>query len=654
MMEPLSYGVNPNDEMIYPFLYRGLIRYTPETNIAREDLAQCDISKIEKISCTLKKDMRWSDNTIIKNEDILATFRGFSEFGTNPDMKEVLRDTRIEVKNGSIIFNNPDKDINVIKLLTYPIYRSDMVEQMKTNRFTTWSHITSGQYTFLEESDDTTYMNQRITLIRNDKTSITPAWFDKISFKFFENASSIKNAEDTLWIIIPPTRTEQLWLSDRFRAYNYTTYEYFSVFFQTDRLQKTLRNALHWQIGTSFSGSIEDGHKSISNIFPGYEAILPTNSAGNFSDIMKKSGYMKRDDWISQIENISTTVTGSIIYDRPRYFTNKANSNVLFLDAKDGELLLNGKFDPNVSAVIINGYQLKEFKAGNKQFAYRVSIADGTMKEGKNTFLLEGKVGDTTKVLSEILTVYYTQDAQKMAEYKKSVDNEYIARNNTPALIAEREREKQKKIEAAKSLDPLYYYDKDGKVFKIVIAYITGPQSTEKYAQEIEKTLKKLSLQAELVAIDPKWLQEMIKTGKKDYDIIIAGLSTGDTLTGIGQLFDPANAGKWINLANIEIQKLPELFIALQSATTPENMDPIMKEIIWIMKEESFFFPIATPLHSLYIDRNLKWIRDISSMPWMKSIYDVVEFASIKDTYVFDMQWKSIGNFFSWVGKLLF
>ena len=91
-----------------------------------------------------------------------------------------------------------------------------------------------------------------------------------------------------------------------------------------------------------------------------------------------------------------------------------------------------------------------------------------------------------------------------MAEYKKTVDDEYIARNNTPALIAEREREKEKKKEAALALDPLYYYDKDGKAFKLTIAYITGLQSTEFYALEVEKILKNLSLQAELLPLDPK------------------------------------------------------------------------------------------------------------------------------------------------------
>lgn len=336
MMKPLSYGKNPADEIIYPFLYRGLIRYNPEDNTAREDLAQCDITNIEKITCTLKKEIYWSDKNAIKGDDVLATFKAFASLGEDPTMSEVLRDTRIESKDGVITFLNPDKDTKILKLLTYPILRSDMIEQVRTGRFATGSHITSGQYTFGEQVVDTTYIHDRITLVQNPNSTTQKAWFDKIHFKFFDNVTALKNAEDTIGIIIPPVKNETMSLSERFRPYNYSTYEYFSVFFQTDRLSKSLRNTLHWQIGTSLSGVVDPSHRVVNNIFPGRGQILPRESIGNFPDIMKKNGYMKRDDWVASIEGTPTTITGSIVYDKPRFFTNKQNSNVLFIDDATG------------------------------------------------------------------------------------------------------------------------------------------------------------------------------------------------------------------------------------------------------------------------------------------------------------------------------
>jgi hypothetical protein len=374
---------------------------------------------------------------------------------------------------------------------------------------------------FSEQTRDAEYGNDRITLVRNPNTSGNKAWLDKIHFKFFPSASAIENAEDTLGIIIPPAKNEQLTLSERLRPYAYSTYEYFSVFFQTDRVSKSLRNTLHWQIGTSLSGVIDPSHRAVSNIFVGKASILPRGNIGNFADTMKKNGYMKRDDWVRSIDEISTTLTGNIVYDKPRFFTNKEDSNVLFVNSASGGILLSGVFGASISSVIINGYQLKEFPIGNKKFSYRVSVEDGTLTEGKNTYLLEGKIGTTTST-GEVLTIYYSSDKDKLAVYRKEINDEYTARNNTPAIIAERERAKEEKKKTALALDPLYYYDKDGKPFALKVAYITGPQSTESYALAIEKTLKNLSIMTDLTPLDPKGLQEMIKSGKKNYDILIA------------------------------------------------------------------------------------------------------------------------------------
>jgi hypothetical protein len=47
---------------------------------------------------------------------------------------------------------------------------------------------------------------------------------------------------------------------------------------------------------------------------------------------MKKYGYMKKDDWIRTLESTSTTITGAISYDKSQFFSNKQNSNVLFVN----------------------------------------------------------------------------------------------------------------------------------------------------------------------------------------------------------------------------------------------------------------------------------------------------------------------------------
>jgi hypothetical protein len=72
------------------------------------------------------------------------------------------------------------------------------------------------------------------------------------------------------------------------------------------------------------------------------------------------------------------------------------------------------------------------------------------------------------------------------------------------------------------------------------------------------------------------------------------------------------------------------------------------------MENESFFLPISSPVHVFYTDRNLKGVRTIPVIAGPTAIYDIIEFASIRDAYVFDTASKSFTGFFSWIGSLLF
>jgi hypothetical protein len=222
-------------------------------------------------------------------------------------------------------------------LLTYPILRSDMVEQIRTGRFSSGNYITSGLFKFGGVTSNTEYGFEGITLERNDSYSDKIAWLDKVNFRFFQDQASLERGADTLSVIIPNKMNTSLQISERFKDYTYTSYEYFGLFFHTDRLNRNFRNLLHWQLGTSFSGSISPDHKKVESIFGTGPTILPTNIQGNFSDVLRKNGYLKREEIIENTQKQPTIIndTGSIIYDKIRFFATKDQSSILFVtDAK--------------------------------------------------------------------------------------------------------------------------------------------------------------------------------------------------------------------------------------------------------------------------------------------------------------------------------
>jgi len=111
-----------------------------------------------------------------------------------------------------------------------------------------------------------------------------------------------------------------------------------------------------------------------------------------------------------------------------------------------------------------------------------------------------------------------------MNEFKKKIQDEFDATQNTPALIAARERAKEEKLKQVRELRDEFYYNEKNEVFTIKIGYTVGPQSTEEYAKSIDEALRLLGVKTELVPYSPKEVQVMIESGEKKYDILVIGV----------------------------------------------------------------------------------------------------------------------------------
>jgi ABC-type transport system substrate-binding protein len=230
----------------------------------------------------------------------------------------------------------------------------------------------------------------------------------------------------------------------------------------------------------------------------------------------------------------------------------------------------------------------------------------------------------------------------------------YLERLNTPALIAERQSKKEERKKIFAELDDRYYYDAKWEAFSLKVWYVTWVQGTDFYALKVEKILKDLGIFTELVAYKASDIADIIKTGKKDYDILILWIETPGNIGHIGQLFLSSEADVGVNFSNIESPRLDEMFIGLRSATERDKVNGITQEITSFMREESFFLPLSSPLKTIYVDRNLKWVKPIEVVPDISYFYNAFNYISIKDTYIIEAAGKSISGYVSWIFHLVF
>jgi len=127
-------------------------------------------------------------------------------------MKNFLAGISIKAEKNTIILQSKTKNPLLLDFLTYPILRTDVLEQVKTRRFATGGYVSSGPFALSEVTQDKEYGFDRITLVKNEKYLDGNIWLDKVHFKFFKNLTSLERSVETLSIIIPPSKNESIQL----------------------------------------------------------------------------------------------------------------------------------------------------------------------------------------------------------------------------------------------------------------------------------------------------------------------------------------------------------------------------------------------------------------------------------------------------------
>lgn len=221
-------------------------------------MANCDISDLLKISCELREDAIWSDGTNITGDDIIATANIFKERASSKTVRTALAGATITSSSGAITIESKTRNNGIIEALSYPILRTDVIDQIRNNRLKKESYITSGPFIFEETFDDQEFNFHRITLKKNPNYKKNEVWLEKFHFKIFPDATTLGRGLGTVDVVIPANTLEPMKLTSAFKEIHFNNYEFYGIFFQTNRLDPNLRNILHNFIAKRFQESAPD------------------------------------------------------------------------------------------------------------------------------------------------------------------------------------------------------------------------------------------------------------------------------------------------------------------------------------------------------------------------------------------------------------
>jgi ABC-type transport system substrate-binding protein len=189
---------------------------------------------------------------------------------------------------------------------------------------------------------------------------------------------------------------------------------------------------------------------------------------------------------------------------------------------------------------------------------------------------------------------------------KKMVEKEFLDRENTEEKVLERMQKVNAEKEKIKSLNPRFYYNNKYEPFGLVLLALSDPPSIDSYTTTVANMLTSLGINVEIKTVNGKDFSSMLQKGEKNYDLIIIGFEATGRFSRIGQIFLSTEAKNGINFSKIESKNLDTLFASLRTADTEEKTKTVMEKIGEFMQDEAFFLPISSPLHTIYVDKNLK------------------------------------------------
>lgn len=310
-----------------------------------------------------------------------------------------------------------------------------------------------------------------------------------------------------------------------------------------------------------------------------------------------------------------------------------------------------------MNAVYVNDYELKNFVANSGKFYYRAKVSIGTMKEGKNSYVLSFKTADGKKTEQETLVIEYVKDAEAREIRRKELsDAERASRENESRSGATLETVLEKARSPFENLSADKYYSKEGKPLTVKLAAVELSPVIIPMAEAIEKALSAVGITVEKEILAPEAFQtNVIKEGKKEYDLLLTGVNLGLMGYNVFPFFHSGQAQTGFNFTKVKNPSLDALLEELKSKDLGETgLKSARERILAILKREAVVLTLSRPIVPYSIDRAVRNAKIVGTLPSSPYLFDMLEGTYVKESRIADFKTKSVAGGIDWLRSILF
>lgn len=379
----------------------------------RGDLANCDLGKsFSEIRCFFKGGSSWSDGTPITKADVLATYALFAETDLNKRLQSALSKTVIEDAGESVVFRTSSANVDLLDVFTVPIMNERAAKAVRDGSWRPESGPFSGPYVFERRETEEGSQSERVVFHLNPTFSGSP-YVARYVLRFFSDRNALLAAKDTLNAVYP-NRSVGATSSPRFAPLTLSLPEFVGLFANASEVPLEVRSLALSIIGNAELATVKAAGRPVLNPFFTEETLVPVSETKNPEEIMSKIGFFKKAALEERAKKPVSAPTKA-----NRYFESPTDAPT-YVGGDSDDLLISGSVPENVTEVYVNDYRLQGFVAKSGKFYYRAKASFGTLKEGKNEYVLSF-VENGVKTKKESLVVEYVKDSETREKRKSEL-----------------------------------------------------------------------------------------------------------------------------------------------------------------------------------------------------------------------------------------
>lgn len=424
-LNPTQYGQDTLNDFMLRFMYRGLLRYNPDTKTMEWDLANCDISKnLGEIRCFFKTGAVWSDGSKITLEDALATYSLLAETETNKKLQASLSKFAITREDTALVFRSTNWSIETLQLLTIPVIKKSITEQIR-NEGKIQEEVYGWKYKLDKRESDPVRMSENIILVSTNDGIKTNESYSKIILRIFSEKNILVEQKDSLNLVFPWYYDDEN-LGQRFVKQEILTPDFVGAFINSERIIPERRKILANLIDDIVKRS-ENKLQSIKNPFFTESSLIHPIGENIDLELQKVGYYRKKNLPIPDVATQSgslvksgasipqnlATPTLPVVTQSPEktqdktplkalsYIYAPGNNSIVSLPYAS-EIQIEGRVPKNVTKVYVNDYQLRGYIVGSGKFIYRARVEIGNLKKGTNTYVLAFERNGKKEIIESI------------------------------------------------------------------------------------------------------------------------------------------------------------------------------------------------------------------------------------------------------------